>query len=562
MTLAGVGAFVLVLTWLQGPQVGALAAVPADGTRLRVLAIEDSRNPTAVELAFLIDLARRTPRTGSDGIIRFEAIRALGRLERRELVPVLSGLLEDRWARGAAEQALLVTLRAHALSHAPDIEAATDAVLRGTNSGLVLRHLPYTKAAQVAVAERKLLALAKNPLQHNGVAGSFEVLARRHRKLHALGAPALDFLRAAVRRKFSAGRAPHPGKVDDAAANDDLVPRSAIAALAAAGQADEEIVRVALRDRDAQVRRIAVAAVNAAGSSVGAASRVEFTRAALADTSPMVRFEAVRGWARRETDAHGCGPLLDALSDTSLHVALAAIDALGERCLQDDDITTRTVSEARTPPATGDWQREAHAFVALARRSPDRAAISMPAFISHDIWQVRMYAARAAAAMKDVVSLERLAFDAHDNVREATLAALRTLKQSESDPAFIAALARKDYQLLRTAAMALKGSAPDPHLLAALVGAFERVSAEKKDTSRDTRLALLEQIRTMGGREQLPLYERTTQGLRSEGRGRGSRCVLCVGGPAVFTDPTERAAPAAADPVGADRASESRHPSR
>ena len=174
MTLAGVGAFVLVLTWLQGPQVGALAAVPADGTRLRVLAIEDSRNPTAVELAFLIDLARRTPRTGSDGIIRFEAIRALGRLERRELVPVLSGLLEDRWARGAAEQALLVTLRAHALSHAPDIEAATDAVLRGTNSGLVLRHLPYTKAAQVAVAERKLLALAKNPLQHNGVAGSFE----------------------------------------------------------------------------------------------------------------------------------------------------------------------------------------------------------------------------------------------------------------------------------------------------------------------------------------------------------------------------------------------------
>ena len=134
--------------------------------------------------------------------------------------------------------------------------------------------------------------------------------------------------------------------------------------------------------------------------------------------------------------------------------------------------------------------------------------MSMPAFISHEVWQVRMYAARAAAAMKDVASLERLAYDQHDNVREATLAALRQLKQSDSDAALIAALDRPDYQLLRTAAIALKGAAPDRHLLAVLVGAFERISADKKDTSRDTRLALLELIIAMGARDQLPLYER------------------------------------------------------
>jgi cyclophilin family peptidyl-prolyl cis-trans isomerase len=289
---------------------------------------------------------------------------------------------------------------------------------------------------------------------------------------------------------------------------DHLTPRLAMAALAAAGQADEDIVQAGLRDRDAQVRRIAMAALNGAGSAVGAGLRTELTRTAFNDSSPSVRYEAVRGWARRETTAHGCGPLLDAQGDRSMHVVLAAIDALGERCPEDDDITSRLVYEARTPPTVGDWQREAHAFLALARRAPERAAISMPAFIAHDVWQVRMYAARAAAAMKDAASLERLAYDDHDNVREATLAPLRVLKHSDSDAAFIDALGRSDYQLLRKAAIVLKEAAPDKHLLTALTGAFDRLSREKKDTARDTRLALLERIRAMGGREQLSLYER------------------------------------------------------
>jgi cyclophilin family peptidyl-prolyl cis-trans isomerase len=487
----GVGALVLVVTWLQGLQVAAPAPASDDPGK-RVLAIEDSRNPAPADLAFLVNIARE-----NTGAIRSQAIRALGRLERRDLVPILSGLLEDRSTSGPASLALLVTLRAHAQSNDPEIEAAADTLLRVADPTVVLRHLPYTRAAQVQLAETKLLTLAKDPGHYRDVAAAFEVLARRHRKLHALQDPARDFLRAAVQRLLPR-----------MAAEDDLTPRFAIAALAATGQADEEIVRAALRDRDAQVRRLAIAALNAAGSPVGANSRLELNRAALADAAPMVRFEAVRGWARREADANGCGPLVDALGDKSPHVVLAGIDALGERCLKDDDLTNRVASESRTPPAIGDWQREAHAFLALARRSPERAAISMPAFIAHDVWQVRMYAARAAAATKDVTSLERLAYDAHDNVREATLAALRALKGSESDRAFLAALERTDYQLLRTAAVTLKDAAPDQYLLTALVGAFERVTAEKKDTSRDTRLALLERIREMGGREQLPLYDR------------------------------------------------------
>ena len=111
----------------------------------------------------------------------------------------------------------------------------------------------------------------------------------------------------------------------------------------------------------------------------------------------MIRYEAVRAWTRRAAATHGCQPLLDALSDRSLHVVLAAIDALGDQCRDEPSITDRIVSEARTPPPMGRWQREAHAFVALAKRDRQRAGISMLTFASHNVWQVRMYAARAAA---------------------------------------------------------------------------------------------------------------------------------------------------------------------
>ena len=69
----------------------------------------------------------------------------------------------------------------------------------------------------------------------------------------------------------------------------------------------------------------------------------------------------------------------------------------------------------------GSWTRQAHAFVTLAKRSRDQVGISMPAFASHQIWQVRMYAARAAAILEDVQTLEKLAYDENDNVREAAL---------------------------------------------------------------------------------------------------------------------------------------------
>lgn len=412
--------------------------------------------------------------------------------------PASRRLPEAARSKGPAGLDLLLSLRARAAEPGDTgVVAATDALLQTTDSALILRHLPYTRRDQVQTAENRLRAQATQPANYESTAVSLEALARNHRRLHELGDESLDFLRRAAGRSL-------PGMKPD----DHSTPRFALAALAAAGRADERVIRTGLRDMDEQVRRTAMDALNGAGATIEPAGRTELVRAGLGDESLFVRYEAVRGWARRETAAHGCGPLLDALTDRSPHVALAAFDALGERCLDDEGITARLVSEASTPPNVGDWQREAHAFVALARRSPERAALSMPAFKSHNVWQVRMYAARAAAAMKDVPTLEKLAYDAHDNVREAALAPLRTSRKSEGDAAVIAALARPDYQLLRTAALTLKEAAPDRYLLAALIGALQRVTAEKKETSRDTRLALLEQVRAMGGRDQLPLYER------------------------------------------------------
>jgi cyclophilin family peptidyl-prolyl cis-trans isomerase len=235
---------------------------------------------------------------------------------------------------------------------------------------------------------------------------------------------------------------------------------------------------------------------------VTGAERTALVRQALDDRDWTVRFDALRAWIRHETVANGCGPIAEAIGDDSLHLVLAAIDALADRCVAGEEaetLTTRLVSELRTPPEIGSWHREAHALVAAAKRAPDRAAMAIPAFRTHNLWQVRMYAARAADPLEDIATLEKLAYDPNDNVREATLVPLQRLAGVErSQPAFIAALGRNDYQLVLTAATGVKAQTSNKHVVAALVEALARITAQKSETSRDTRLALMERIREAG----------------------------------------------------------------
>ncbi len=450
------------------------------------------------------------------------SIRALGRLERRDVITDLLPFLAADETRAEAANALAQALVGTPLDNVPQgqqEQVVLEALLAAGASELVrnrplaltsvarsVGRLPYRSADQVRAAEAFLRRVLEQPFPlvndepHAGAARGLESLARLSRKVAPLEDDTIDRLRRTART-----RSP------DRAAEQ----RNALAALIAAQGVDAETLTVALNDDDVEVRRQAVLSLAGSGSVVADGERVAFIRQSLTDRSFMVRYEAVRAWTRRAVKAHGCQPLLDALNDQSLHVVLVAMDALGEQCLDDQDITDRVTAEARTPPSLGRWQREAHAFLALSKRSPERAGVAMMTFATHTNWQVRMYAARAAAASGDVAMLTRLAADPEDNVADAALPALRKGTGADSDSAFIAALGRpnrtisrgepaRPYQLILTAATALEDAHPTPALASAIQRALVRISAENCETSRDVRMALIDRLGEMGSIAQQP----------------------------------------------------------
>ena len=466
---------------------GSQTTGPSPTSLVGVLAIEDARAPLPGDVGALLAAAR----SGNLAVQR-AAVRALGRLERRDavtdLLPYLSA--PDMQVRDEAANGLMLALRGPALPGAPpedQLLAVLHAVAVSSRSDGAYRslgHLPYATAEQFRSAEDLLAGAIKSADTTVGPVRGLEALARRNRKLLPLQDITLERLRALALTHERARAA-------------DLR-RNAVAALIAAQAMDVPTLTAALKDDEPEVRRLAALSLAGAGSTIDGARRVEFLRDALADRSAMVRLEALKGWVRRGVPQSGCGLVMTALGDQDANVALYAVDALGDQCKDDVLATDRLTAEARTPPTAGSWQREAHALVALSKRAPDRAALAMPAFVSHGRWQVRMYAARAAAAMDDVATLKRLALDEEDNVREAALPAVRRLLGDESDDTFVAALQRPDYQLLRTAARELKGSTPSEALASALGAALERVTAEKKETSRDPRMALIERLGELG----------------------------------------------------------------
>ena len=491
-----------------------------EGTLPVILSIEDDRASTRSDLDALLAATR-----GPTGQV---ALRALGRLERRDVITDLLPFLAAPTTRGTAATALGLALRGPALDGVPHGQqegVVLEALIAAGNMELsasqpaalapitrALGRLPVEDVDSFKRVETFLRGVLEKPFPasadapHITAARGLESLARLRRKVATLDEDTIDRLRI-VARTLDPGRAEHQ--------------RNALTALIAAQGVDADTLRAALTRDDGQVRRLAVLALSGSGSVIDEEDRIGYIRKALADASYMVRFEAVRAWVRRGAKEHGCQPLLDALNDQSMHVMLAAIDALGDVCRDDASITSRLASEARTPRPQGRWQREMHAFVALAKRDRERAGISMLAFAMHPTWQVRMYTARAAALVDDVAVLTRLASDSEDNVAEAALAPLRRLIGAESDQLFVDVLNRRTrivlrnsvrpYEVIRTAAMALENAASTPALVAALAGALERITAEQCETSRDTRLALIARLAQLGSAAQastlLPLLQ-------------------------------------------------------
>jgi cyclophilin family peptidyl-prolyl cis-trans isomerase/HEAT repeat protein len=481
-----------------------------------ILAIEDARAPTIDDERVLVQATE----SHSDPI-RNAAIRALGRLERREFISNLLPLLTPASTRAEAANALVQALRGpvpDGVSVGVQEQAVLDALLAAGASEMgskapftliaitrSIGRLPYTNAAQMASAEAFLRRVLETPFPllndepHVGALRGLESLARLNRKTHRVEEDTITRLRTIARQ------------VDPKRAE---VLRNAVAALIAVQGVDHVTIQSIARAQDMEVRRLTVLALSGAGSgaSVTEDERRKFIEDFLTDSAPMVRIEAVRAWARRGAAEHGCGPLMQRLEDRNLHVVLVAIDALGDTCHDDPNVTDRLTVEARTAPVLAGWQREAHALVALAKRAPDRAALRLPHFAAHTKWQVRLYAARAAALIKDEQVLARLAEDPEDSVAEAALLPLRRLTGSESDGVFVAALNRRNqkvgrhevrpYQVLRAAAIALEQAKSTPALVGAIADALARISLEQCETSRDVRLALIARLAELGSPDQ------------------------------------------------------------
>jgi cyclophilin family peptidyl-prolyl cis-trans isomerase len=194
-----------------------------------------------------------------------------------------------------------------------------------------------------------------------------------------------------------------------------------------------------------------------------------------------------------------CDALRSALGDSVWPVRLRAAALVVSECATDDSLASvlrrwvdgLPASASRRRRGEVSWHAAAHAIVALARVRPSEARVRVRKLVGHRQWQVRMYAGRAAAVLSDTTTLRALARDANDNVKEVAIESLSKITGHTDDGLFLAALGAEGAQVVRAAAMALKGS-PRTDVAAAANATFERWVARANASERDVRVALLE----------------------------------------------------------------------
>lgn len=496
-------------------------AASAQTTRLAALQAEDRRAPTANDLAII----RSGARSGDPQTAQI-AIRALGRLERPSLIADISPALRHQLPEIRAEAANAIGQAAQGWKKdkppaAPTVDAVMSTLIArlkieadaDVRSALceTLGRIPYTTAAQAESAEHALIDAAGRSdavPDRLGIAQGLESLVRIQRRLRSPGDDAIAWLRhQAV-------------TVNGDAAATARVRRLALEALISTG-ATAEVRTTAAHDPDAQMRRLAMRAA-AATVQPPSDGDADVLRAGLTDPSPLVRIEALRGLPVRGTPREAaCMAAAVAIDDSEIHVALVALDQLSA-CGASADAVARLVrivtdlSEAGVPRA---WHRSAHALVSLAGAAPGRAAASLAGFAASRVWQLRMYAARAAATLKDRDALVALATDENDNVREAAVEGLRTVAAHDADAIYLSQLSRPGHQVVRVSAQALEGTTHADQAVPVLKAAWERLVTEGKDNSHDARDAIAKTLASLGAppsrsRGPTPRNDLTAEALR------------------------------------------------
>ena len=507
-TMAALVAILLVIAWMPW-QGGAV-------TRTALLRAEDARGDGPDGLKPLID-GLAVP------ALRTIAIRGIGRQERPELVAHIIPYLSDESLTATVADAMAQSLA----GLPPDSSRTTaqrelvDTVFRllrdraSADTSVVNRaalarsigRLPYGEAGQARAADSVLISMVKPSLEKpqefsvvSGMAQGLYTLARSRRTLGALSPAAVAWLRSVLTFGLDVANTP-------------VIRRTAWLALTANGAVDHRDVRGTIsEDPDPQSVRLAVAAMPNVPDS--AFWREQLARVA-DNPPPMVRLEWVRVY-RLLLGATDCRPLLQALGDSVHHVRLAAIDALGGSCPQRDAVVaalTRIIEVGASQPmaraATGvSWHAKAHALAALARADSTTAAPLLKRESRHPVWQVRMYVARGALAMRDSMLLSTLARDSVGNVREAAIQGLSTIAGHAFDSVYARALASSDYHVVLAAARALRGTSAPALARPAVVAALLRISREQRQTSRDPRMELLARLRDIGDRESAAVLPR------------------------------------------------------
>lgn len=459
------------------------AASPAehlqDSARVRaLLTIEDARPRVRTALAPLIESS-----TSTDTLVARWGARGLGRQQRADLITALQPALASRFVSVRVEAANAIgqsavregTAEARRLLEAR-LAAETEAVVRGA----ILRtlgRLPAATPAERARTEALLSTALAKDAPHPVAAGAAHGLASLYRR--------------GGQQSFASGEAIERLVLQLAASRPALVRRIAMNALVASGRIPADVVLLAFADREREVRRLAALAAFAQPDFAG---REDIIGKALADPDGAVRYEAVRAIGRHAPASTKCGRLLSALDDRDLHVKLLAVDLLGGCGAA---ATPRLVRLARGTVTGDQWHLPAHALLALARADSTAVTALLPAFVDSPIPWLRMYGARAAEAARITSILFQLARDSVAIVREAALGGLQRRVGHAADSLYLAALDSRDYMVQLTAAQALDSSTR-PGVVEALGAAFARVTAERRETSRDPRIAMLESIEHIG----------------------------------------------------------------
>jgi cyclophilin family peptidyl-prolyl cis-trans isomerase/HEAT repeat protein len=520
----------------------ATSAVRAQVTPVAILSAEDRRAQTPEDLATI----RAGLQSANVQIARI-AVRAMGRLERPTLIADILPSLSHSSAEIRAEAATAIGQAAQGWKRNPPegwttaLDAAQSALIARLKTepdphvrvalADTLGRLPYSQASQAETAERAILegAGGASVTDHLALAQGLFRLTRLNRTVHPLGTaaraklvelvafdPESTTLRASPASRGPAGansggagqnsaaqRGARASKTDagaggqNSAAHEEAVRvrRLALEGVLLLGPTERVVVEAALRDGDPQVRRLAVRGAAGLVQHDGGA----LLTAAVADAVPMVRIEAVRGLVAGQAE-QACALALKATGDAFTQVALTALDELskcGGSTGAVEALAQATADVSRTS-APRQWHRAAHALTSLAIVAPERAAVLLRQFTGSSIWQLRLYAVRAAATLKNREALDKLAQDEDDNVREEAIDALAKLYGHDADAIFVAQLTRTGNQVLRSAATALAGT-PHPDLaIAPLQSTLQRLIAAGLDNSHDAREAISKTLVSLG----------------------------------------------------------------